>query len=583
MESDFLLTQKKDNKNQNNISAKTNNKHRQKIQNDSLKYNTIKSKKPKYFSYFPIHSEEAKNTGHTIYLVTDYDYNEDYKNENENENNKSSVDENDKHIIYISDKENNDEKEKTIEKIKTKKKNLIKTDIKTDRKKKLTISMKDTLNSFNSPITKRIKEGAKILYKVKGNKKIYKKKDKNEIDKYGIINNNNLYNLKINESIINKVKKLKTEDLKSKIDLNDINNSLEKNFLSKDNLFNKSNESSYDFFHNKAINDVNTSKIMDKGFIAGLKNEERKKALRNAINTYNTIKSFYTIMNVKNENKKKNKKKYIIKNNFYNYDNKKLKKYQNTNSISFSKNKGLTKNIFSNKVNQNSNSNTIEINNNVNQQKKDLKIKIKSYLKNGNHSFFTTRFSKKNTNNNSNNNENQYKNSNNKNNHKRFNEHISNLKTNVRTQRNKIRFLKSNNKSISNTFKYNSLIKDFDNNLLLNRINNINKTKMFINDCKGYKTDERKGNNIKLNINDNKSSIPLLMKKYEINNTYKAIQNNKLDSENCNCNNINNYNQKEIRRYNCYKTEVNMNKKIGAKLKFRKNHILLEVKTNNKK
>ena len=144
-----------------------------------------------------------------------------------------------------------------------------------------------------------------------------------------------------------------------------------------------------------------------------------------------------------------------------------------------------------------------------------------------------------------------------------------------------MKFLKSNNKSISSTFKYNSLIKDLDNNLLLNRINNINKTKMFINDCKGYKTDERKGNNMKLNINDNKSSRPLLMKKYEINNTYNAIQNKKLDSDNYN--NINNYNLKEIRRYNYYKTEVNMNKKIGSKIKFRKNHILLEVKTNNKK
>ncbi len=53
-------------------------------------------------------------------------------------------------------------------------------------------------------------------------------------------------------------------------------------------------------FKNKYSDDLNSSKIMNKKFIDGIKNEERKISLRKAINKYNKIKS---ISNVRNENK----------------------------------------------------------------------------------------------------------------------------------------------------------------------------------------------------------------------------------------------------------------------------------------
>ena len=55
-----------------NKNFKKNNK--QKSINNAVKTNnTIKPKVPKYLHYFPIQSDKTNNTGHIIYLVTDYD------------------------------------------------------------------------------------------------------------------------------------------------------------------------------------------------------------------------------------------------------------------------------------------------------------------------------------------------------------------------------------------------------------------------------------------------------------------------------------------------------------------------------
>ena len=75
-----------------NKKFKKNNK--QKSINDAVKTNnTIKPKVPKYHHYFPIQSDKTNNTGHIIYLVTDY--NEGYKKENslssERNNNKTET------------------------------------------------------------------------------------------------------------------------------------------------------------------------------------------------------------------------------------------------------------------------------------------------------------------------------------------------------------------------------------------------------------------------------------------------------------------------------------------------------------
>lgn len=58
----------------------------------------------------------------------------------------------------------------------------------------------------------------------------------------------------------------------------------------KDNI--NSFYNSLEYFKNNINEDLDNSKIMEKSFLCGMKNEDRKKSLKNAITIYNRFKSF---------------------------------------------------------------------------------------------------------------------------------------------------------------------------------------------------------------------------------------------------------------------------------------------------
>ena len=679
-----------------NRNFKKNNKP--KSINNALKINTINPKVPKYLHYFPIQSDKANNTGHIIYLVTDYD--EGYKKENslssERNNNKTETKElgNDyeKNRTYLPNKNiknksytyqyNNISNNKVIKKMKQKKKilNIIKYSLNKDKLGKTEEKNKYNLNSFNCPITKQIQEGAKILSKSKdkSNKVNHRKTFSNEENNFGILNNN-LYDLQINTKIINKLNQLKNrknnQNKKTKNNLQsqtiDIYNNVAKHSLLKTNLFfdlipeNKKKgkksklsnsldkldndilrKSYNNIFKNKYSDDLNSSKIMNKKFIDGIKNEERKISLRKAINKYNKIKSISIIRNenksneydnnndifsktpdIKNKHQKIFKKKLEVDNN-NNVKNRNkidnnLKKYRD--SLTEKKKELNTNPNFSEyRLYTESNNNT-----NINEPNNGMKINIK-YMDNN------EELNNDNDNDNENGNvvtmgnnqtirnssidgndgnrymDNTYFEQNN-NNQKLFNEYsncstINNVnKDLIKINKNeKLKCIKkiyiNKNKNLSNLNKTNKLIKNFNNYLFKNKINSINKKKFYIN--KYCKFKENKSNNVNMNINVNRS-IPIVINEQNYNKNTSTLYSPLLTKENCICdltnkiidnninnviyskeqNNINNYNHikvkksKHLRQLN---TDGNLNGIISP-TKFKKNHVFIEVKTNNKK
>ncbi len=154
------------------------------------------------------------------------------------------------------------------------------------------------------------------------------------------------------------------------------------------------------------------------------------------------------------------------------------------------------------------------------------------------------------------------------------------------------------NKNISNLNKTNKLIKNFNNYLFKNKINSINKKKFYINKYCKCKILENKSNNVNMNINENRS-IPIVINEQNYNKNISTLYSPLLTKENCIChltnkildNNINNIiYSKEQNNINNYKhikekkSNIDGNLKgIISPIKFKKNHVFIEVKINNKK
>ena len=94
-------------------------------------------------------------------------------------------------------------------------------------------------------------------------------KNLDDIVKHSLTKNNSLFDL--------------FPKSKNKSDMNRSNNK-------KDNI--NSFYNSLEYFKNNINEDLDNSKIMEKSFLCGMKNEDRKKSLKNAITIYNRFKSF---------------------------------------------------------------------------------------------------------------------------------------------------------------------------------------------------------------------------------------------------------------------------------------------------
>ena len=94
-------------------------------------------------------------------------------------------------------------------------------------------------------------------------------KNLDDIVKHSLTKNNSLFDL--------------FPKSKNKTDMNRSNNK-------KDNI--NSFYNSLEYFKNNINEDLDNSKIMEKSFLCGMKNEDRKKSLKNAITIYNRFKSF---------------------------------------------------------------------------------------------------------------------------------------------------------------------------------------------------------------------------------------------------------------------------------------------------
>ena len=94
-------------------------------------------------------------------------------------------------------------------------------------------------------------------------------KNLDDIVKHSLTKNNSLFDL--------------FPKSKNKSDMNRSNNK-------KDNI--NSFYNSFEYFKNNINEDLDNSKIMEKSFLCGMKNEDRKKSLKNAITIYNRFKSF---------------------------------------------------------------------------------------------------------------------------------------------------------------------------------------------------------------------------------------------------------------------------------------------------
>ena len=113
-----------------------------------------------------------------------------------------------------------------------------------------------------------------------------KKEDNNNINK-------NTNNIKEKNCISNENS---LQDLFSSNNLNILNRSLDEINHNIDSLY-----KSLDFVQNKIVEDLNSSKIMEKNFLEGIKNPERKNSLKNAMEKYNRFRSLGKLEKKKNK------------------------------------------------------------------------------------------------------------------------------------------------------------------------------------------------------------------------------------------------------------------------------------------
>ena len=113
-----------------------------------------------------------------------------------------------------------------------------------------------------------------------------KKEDNNNINK-------NTNNIKGKNCISNENS---LQDLFSSNNLNILNRSLDEINHNIDSLY-----KSLDFVQNKIVEDLNSSKIMEKNFLDGIKNPERKNSLKNAMEKYNRFRSLGKLEKKKNK------------------------------------------------------------------------------------------------------------------------------------------------------------------------------------------------------------------------------------------------------------------------------------------
>ena len=182
-------------------------------------------------------------------------------------------------------------------------------------------SNNNTINTSKTPMYRK---------KIKFNKNIEKnEKEENNgqkakiINKFAEIQKNRNISKEENDNLTKEEKISKTE-IKKRNDNN--NENKDKNSLSNENslqdmlsttnlgILNRSLDEmnhnidslykSLDFVQNKIVEDLNNSKIMEKNFLDGMKNQDRKNSLKNAMARYNRFKSLGKLAKKKNYNLK---------------------------------------------------------------------------------------------------------------------------------------------------------------------------------------------------------------------------------------------------------------------------------------
>ncbi len=399
----------------------------------------------KQYQYFPIESEKSKNGGHTIYLVTNGGP---YKNIKTNNNDLFIKDDpikkiNKKNLIEqrsiefkidkskfsnllngsIHLKENKSQKKLNIQNINNKTKfNNIKIlnkdlSIKDDNKKNIKINLKDI---------KQAKKSKKIFKSMEYNnsnflnqnrrrnndfqKKINIKQSStnnngisNEDDKYS--NSLSQLNLSRNDIIkknrteysisdsifdnLNENKKTNLSNNNSLLDsfVKNLNNLslLSHSFEVKDNinfLYNSLN-----FVKNNLNDDLNNSKIMDKNFLSGMKNEDRKNSLKKALSIYNRLKAHdkqqkinYDFSLTSEINKEINDKKINEKDGNISFNNDKDNNNKNNNDKLYNNN--IEEEENENEFSFNSNLKKMNLENNLS-QKNNINDENNVYAKKG--------------------------------------------------------------------------------------------------------------------------------------------------------------------------------------------------------
>ena len=264
-----------------------------------------------------------------------------------------------------------------------------------------------------------------------------------------------------------------------------------KNTLDMNNSFdNKNNINSLEYFKKNINKNLDNSKIMEKSFLSGMKNEDRRNSLKNAITIYNRFKSFGKL-------KKMNlystplsplvpKINLSITNNYENDDNKMSKENldKKDKNLDIKINKDSKGDNTDEKNDKNNDENKIIIKiNDTNNNKED--IKNESIEENNEHEFSFTLELKKNLENKENENveENLSKNNISKDNELFVvnNEIIEqSILDNKGDKQNKENYKKENNNirklNKSMDIKRKNNIKSKNNNYFLDRNNNINKS-----------------------------------------------------------------------------------------------------------
>ena len=311
--------------NNNLIARKNNIIQQEESMINQIKTNRINKTKKKKPEYFPIQTDKAKTDGHTIYLVTDLE--EDSNNYIKSHINKDKIiyvkgelrkEVNNKNFKSQRTFDNEIDKIKKVNYFKNKKTND-NLDIKNNSLNKENIikyidkNNKISINSFNCPITKRIREGAKLLSKERKKNLTLKKIMNTNNNTNNSIFNKTFDTLEINNQIFNKLNKLKRRRTNSNYNIindssllssfnitkennnNTIKHSISKNFSfyelkrSYDKIL-KGNFS-FNSFKNKILEDFDDKDIFDKNFLEELKNSQKKILLSNSLKKYNRFKS----------------------------------------------------------------------------------------------------------------------------------------------------------------------------------------------------------------------------------------------------------------------------------------------------